>query len=129
MDESASGVDPAKSDVGLHQQRGVSLVSLVAALLILGLLYVGFDSLSRSGNPLLESTETAMAQGKDVACRLNRLEIERSIMTWTLSHPGREPTLQLLRDEQIHVPPCPEGGKLSLVGRQVRCSLHGPFSE
>ena len=124
MDKKTAGVDPAKPDLALNLQRGVSLVSLVATLLILGLLYVGFDSLRRSGNPLLESTETALAQSKDVACRLNRIEIERSLLTWTLSHPGRQPTLEGLREAQIHVQPCPEGGELSVQGRQVRCSLH-----
>lgn len=110
--------------IELNLQKGVSLVSLVAALVILGLLYVGYDSLHRSGEAAAQSVQAGMETGHATACRLNCAELERTALTWSISHPGVEPTLARLSQDNLHVPVCPDGGQLKLEGKRVTCSLH-----
>ncbi len=58
------------------------------------------------------------------ACNGNRRELERSLTTWSVTHPGQRPSLDALRKSGFHVPGCPGGGRLSLEGGGVLCSLH-----
>lgn len=112
--------------IELNLQKGVSLVSLVAALVVLGLLYVGYDSLSRSGESAVRTVQAGVATSHATACRMNCRELERTILTWSISHPGVEPTLQRLRADKLNVPDCPDGGRLSVRDKKVVCSLHSP---
>ncbi|MDA2937251.1 hypothetical protein MYX75_03180 [Acidobacteria bacterium AH-259-A15] len=108
---------------GLNCQRGFSILSLVAALLIIGLLYVTYMNLG-SGTETAKMAITAKTAGRGVACQMNRQAAERAIMTWSISHPGTQPTLEALKRERIPITPCPEGGQFRLEGREVRCSIH-----
>ena len=39
-------------------------------------------------------------------------------------HPGERPTLEKLKAAGVYVPACPDGGKLSIEGKAVICSVH-----
>ncbi len=126
MDTSKTSPSPKGPFIELNLQKGVSLVSLVAALVILGLLYVGYDSLHRSGEAAASTIATGVSASHATACRMNCAELERTVLTWSISHPGLEPTWKRLRDDHLFVPDCPDGGRLSLQGKHVTCSLHSP---
>ncbi len=124
MHEPSAGGDPREPHVGASLERGVSLVSILAVLLILGMIYLGYDTLRRGGPIWAENTAAGLHASAATACRLNRMETERTILTWTISHPGQTVTLEELRKAGLHVPDCPDGGRLELEGRRVLCSLH-----
>lgn len=104
-------------------QRGFSLISILAALVIGGLVYAAFFHLQSGGTSQDLATATRGA-GQTVACQMNRQALERTITTWSISHPGAEPTLAALKESGTPVLPCPEGGEFMIRDRQVQCSTH-----
>ncbi len=107
----------------MHSERGLGFISVVVTLLIIGALYYGYlgqygmkEELTRGG--------VAQTAGRGIACQMNRQAIERAIMTWTLSHPGQQPTLKDLENDGIPINRCPEGGRFRVEVKKVFCSLH-----
>ncbi len=93
------------------------------ALVIAAVLYFGYFRMQgamsgRSGGV------AALDAGRAVACRSNRRNIEGAITYWAVEHPDDTPTLAALERDGQHVPSCPEGGRYSIVGRSVECSIH-----
>ncbi len=106
-----------------RSQRGSALTSVAALIGLVGLLYVVYINLQVTGEQATRGMETkAVSQG--VACMSNRQAIQLSITTWSVTHPGVEPTLEDLRKDGIHITSCPEGGQFTLEGRKVSCSIH-----
>jgi len=106
-----------------RSQRGSALTSVAALIGLVGLLYVVYINLQVTGEQATRGMETkALSQG--VACMSNRQAIGLSITTWSVTHPGVEPTLEDLQKDGIHIPSCPEGGRYTLEGRKVSCSIH-----
>ncbi len=107
----------------LESQRGFSFISILVSLAIVGLLYFGY----RDQFGVAETIKTGnvvKSAGQEMACQMNRRALERAIMTWTLSHPGKQPTLKDLEDDGIPILPCPDGGRFRVEGENVYCSLH-----
>ncbi len=107
----------------MNSERGFSFISVVVALAIIGAFYYGYlgqygmkEELTRGG--------VAKTAGQAIACQMNRQAIERAIMTWTLSHPDKQPTLKDLENDGISINRCPEGGRFKVEGKKVSCSLH-----
>ena len=107
----------------MHSERGLGFISVVVTLLIIGALYYGYlgqygmsEELTRGG--------VAKTAGQAIACQMNRQAIERAILTWTMSHPGKQPTLKDLERDGISINRCPEGGRFKVEGKKVACSLH-----
>lgn len=80
--------------------------------------------LSLKGQASVPPPANATTAGKALACRMNRLTLQNTIRTWTLSHPGQAVSLEQLKRDGLFVPECPEGGILTLEGQRVHCSLH-----
>jgi hypothetical protein len=104
-------------------QHGMSFVAVLLALLIAAALYFGYFKLGNAGGERSAGV-AAIEATRAVACRANRQAIERAITLWAVDHPDETPTIAGLQAAGIHVPACPQGGRYSIVGREVRCSLH-----
>ena len=104
-------------------QRGVSLVAVLMAMLIAAALYFGYFKL-QSGMSERSTTVTAIGASRAVACRTQRQDIERNIVLWSVNHDGETPTFAALEADGLRTPSCPEGGRYELVGREVHCSKH-----
>ncbi len=107
----------------MNSERGLGFISVVVTLLIIGALYYGYlgqygmsEEITRGG--------VAKTAGRAIACQMNRQAIERAILTWTMSNPGKQTTLKDLEDSGIVILPCPEGGRFKVEGKKVSCSLH-----
>ena len=107
----------------MDSERGLGFISVVVTLLIIGALYYGY--LGQYGmKEELTRGDVAKTAGQAIACQMNRQAIERAILTWTMSHPGKQPTLKELERDGISINRCPEGGRLKVEGRKVFCSRH-----
>jgi competence protein ComGC len=108
-----------------HAQSGFSFLSILAALLIIGLLYlwIGGPGMSSVSNSVSEA-KTVKSSGNLLACEMNRRAIAKELMTWSVMHPGERPTLEKLKAAGVYVPACPDGGKLSIEGKAVICLVH-----
>jgi competence protein ComGC len=111
--------------MGLERSRqaGNSLIVVLAALLIVALLYLG-----RWGNEAVKSEVTTAVEtidrSREAACRTQRKQIERDVQAWTVNH-DEAPTIDAMQSSGIRVPSCPEGGSYSISGGRVHCSVHG----
>jgi hypothetical protein len=113
-----------------QSQSGLSFLSVLLALLIIGLLYfwIGGPGLS-TAVPQASERSTVKKSGNLLACQMNRRAIEKELMTWSVTHPGERPTIEKLRAGGVYVPACPDGGKLSIRDGKVICSVHSPHSD
>ena len=112
-----------KARARMDSERGFSFISVVLTLVIIGALYYGY--LGQYGmEEAITQGGVAKTAGQAIACQMNRQAIERAIMTWTLSHPGKQPTLKDLENDGISINRCPEGGRFRVEGKKVSCSLH-----
>lgn len=107
----------------LHDSRGMSFVSVLAAMLILALLYFGYFRMQGMMNEQSVGI-TAIDASRAVACRTQRQAVEREIDLWSVDHPDESPTLASLERAGVHIPSCPEGGVYSVEGKRLHCSLH-----
>lgn len=110
--------------VKTSNQSGFSLLSVVAVLGIIGLLYVGAQGLSRQSVAVENDLVGATEGSRRTVCVMNRQAISRLLLTWTVTHPGEMATIKKLKESGVHVPGCPEGGKFSIKGELVECTLH-----
>ena len=104
-------------------QRGLSFVAVLVAMLIAAFLYFGYFKL-QSATSERSTGVTAISASRAVACRTQRQSIERNIVAWSVTHDGETPTFAALEADGFHIPACPEGGRYELVGREVHCSKH-----
>ncbi len=102
----------------------MSFFSIVAALLVIGVLYAGlFHNLSDSGSTMSEGG-VAKDTSQAMSCGMNRRSIEQAMTRWEITHPDQQPTIERLERDGILVKQCPEGGELSIEGKKVVCSVH-----
>ena len=88
---------------GFRSQRGSAVTSVAALVGLVGLLYVVYINLQVTGEQATKGMETqAVSQG--VACMSNRQAIGLSITTWSVTHPGVEPTLEDLQTSLKRLP-------------------------
>ncbi len=117
-------VDPlVKVKTKVESQRGFSFISILVTLAIVGLLYFGYRDQFGVTQTIRTGNEVKSA-GQEMSCQMNRQALQRAIMTWTISHPGKQPTLKDLEDAGIPILPCPDGGRFRVEGEKVYCSLH-----
>jgi competence protein ComGC len=107
----------------IRNQRGFGFVSVLLAMLIVGVLYFGYFKM-QSATSDRATGGNAIVVSRAVACRTNRQQIERDITMWSVDHPDEPPTLAALQASGLRVPSCPEGGTYDIVGHDVLCSLH-----
>ena len=123
MSEMEKSVMEMDKGQGFRSQRGSAVTSVAALVGLVGLLYVVYINLQVTGEQATKGMETkAVSQG--VACMSNRQAIRLSITTWSVTHPGVEPTLEDLQKDGIHITSCPDGGRFTLEGGKVSCSIH-----
>jgi len=116
--------DNPESMTGLNCSRGFSYLSLLGALLIIGLLFYFFLGPTTAGLEKAKQLPAVKKAGQETACSMNRQAIEKAALTWSVTHPGESPSIPKLEQSGIYVPACPEGGKLTIQGNKVICSLH-----
>jgi Tfp pilus assembly protein PilV len=104
-------------------QRGLSFIAVLVAMLIAAFLYFGYFKLQNAKSERSVGI-TAIDTSRAVACRTQRQSIERNIEMWSVNHDGEPPTFAALEADGFHIPSCPDGGQYSLVGREVHCSKH-----
>jgi Tfp pilus assembly protein PilX len=109
--------------VTLRSQRGIGLIAVIVALLIVAVLYLGYFRM-QSAMSERKTAVTAIDSTRAFACKTNRQTVEREIQMWLVNHPGETPSFAALEADGAHIPSCPEGGTYSLDGLQVRCSKH-----
>ncbi len=112
-----------KAKTKVEFQRGFSFISILVSLAIVGLLYFGYRD-QFGVTQTIRTGNVVKSAGQDMACQMNRQALERAIMTWTISHPGKQPTLKDLENDGITILPCPDGGRFRVEGGKVYCSLH-----
>ena len=107
----------------LRDSSGMGFAAVLAAMLILVVLYFGYFKMESMTSERSVGT-TAIDAGRAVACRTQRQAAERDIEMWSVDHPDEPPTLASLEHAGVQIPSCPEGGVYSLQGKQLRCSRH-----
>jgi len=105
----------------LSSSRGFSLLSVIIALAIIGALYYGY--FNQMGSEIAPA-QAAKQASQVMACSMNRMSIERSITTWSVTNPGKSPTIQDLAAAGVTILPCPDGGTFTIEGKKVLCSVH-----
>lgn len=101
----------------------MGLLAVLVALLVAAALYVAYFRVAHSGSQRTVGVQ-AIDASRAVACRMQRQQIERDLAAWAVSHPEDVPSLSALEADGLRVPSCPEGGRYSLVGQSVTCSVH-----
>lgn len=100
---------------------GFSLLSILAVLLIAGFGYYWWRG---SGADRLAAEVSVPGASRTASCRISRRELERTILTWSLSHPNSPVTFQALRSARFEIPGCPGGGQWLLRKDKIECTLH-----
>lgn len=108
----------------IKSQKGFSLASILAVLVIGGLLYVGYSSLVSVKEGVPGDPTSALSAPRNVACEMNRKALANALLNWTVRNPGREPSLKDLKASGVSVPDCPDGGRFQLTDDKITCSLH-----
>ena len=106
----------------VHDQGGASFVGVVVTLLVL--LALAFAYLRTNTGGERTTGVTAVDASRGVACRVQRQQIERDLMAWSVEHPDDTPSIAALEADGVGVPACPDGGQYSVSGRAVVCSAH-----
>ncbi len=107
----------------LADQRGIGLLAVLVALLVAAALYVGYFRVAYSGGRRPVGVQ-AIDASRALACRTQRQQIERDLVAWTVTHADAVASLEALAADGIRVPGCPEGGRYTLRGQVVSCSVH-----
>ncbi len=107
----------------LRSERGMSLVSILAALLVMGVLYAGYFNLSDGGSTISKGGDVKDAS-QAMSCGMNRRSTEQAMMRWSITHPDEQLTIERMEREGILVKQCPDGGRYSINGKKVLCSIH-----
>jgi len=108
----------------MRNQRGFGFVSILLTLVILAALYFGYFKMQGAMSGSRAAGISALNGSREVACRTQRQQIERDIALWSVNHPDEPATIAGLQHEGLRVPACPEGGRYSIDGREVHCSVH-----
>jgi hypothetical protein len=104
----------------VRNPRGFSFVSVLFALVIVGVLYFGYFRMSSITGEKAIGIQGIQAS-KGVACRTQRQQIERDVQAYVMTHDAPPNSLGALG---VLIPACPEGGRYALAGTHVTCSLH-----
>jgi competence protein ComGC len=107
----------------VRNARGLSFVSILLALVIIGALYFGYFRMSATKNEKAVGIQSIQVS-KAAACRTQRQQVERDIQSYMASHDAAPGSLGDLERDGIRIPNCPEGGRYALAGTHVTCSVH-----
>lgn len=108
----------------LGTQKGFSLVSVLAVVVIGGLLYAGYLSLMSGKSTVPESSGSLMSVPKSTACEMNRNALKNALLSWSVRNPGKQPSIRGLEASGVTIPQCPDGGRFQLKDDKVVCSMH-----
>ena len=107
----------------LVSERGMSMISIVAALALMAVLYAGYFNLSDSESTMSKGGDVKVAS-QAMSCSMNRRSVEQAMTRWSITHPDEELTIERMEREGILVKHCPEGGRYSVSGKRLLCSVH-----
>lgn len=107
----------------MGSQRGLSLIPIVVAIAIIGLLFLTSLHQART-QAEMGMTRAGRRAGQSTACQKTRAGLERAVMNWVMNHPGKAVTLRNLQEDGIVITRCPQGGRYSVSGAKILCSLH-----
>jgi len=107
----------------LGSQRGMSMISIVAALAVMAVLYAGYFNRSDSDSTMSKGGDVKVAS-QAMSCSMNRRSVEQARTRWSITHPDEELTIERMEREGILVKHCPEGGRYSISGKRLLCSVH-----
>ncbi len=107
-----------------HNRRGFSLLILLLALCIIGILT------ARQLSDFLERDRTGVSEVQRAgaaACQVNRNVLVTTINIWRMSHPDLPVTIENMRRTGQSIPACPENG-VYVIGPDgtIYCSIHAP---
>lgn len=107
----------------VRNRRGMSFVSVLFALVIIGVLYFGYFRMHATVSETRVGL-TAIDASRAVACRTQRQAVDREISMLRQANPDIPATREALERNGVRIPSCPEGGTYRLSGAHVECSLH-----
>ncbi len=99
------------------------MIPIVVAIAIIGLLILTFLHQART-QAEMGMTRAGRRAGLDLACQKTRAGLERAVMNWVMNNPGKAVTLRNLQEDEIVITRCPKGGRYSVSGGKIFCSLH-----
>lgn len=105
--------------MSVASEKGFVFVSILLTLMVIGGMYIYFSSGSES-SPLNQ----AKANSGIMACRTSVMSLERVLLTWEVTNPGRPPTVEGLKAQGVKWPECPGGGRYVIQDGKVSCTLH-----
>ena len=103
----------------LRDPSGLGAIAVILALLVVALLYLGYQQMQDAMRAPRRAATTIDAS-RAFACKSNRQTAEREVQMWLVNHPGETPTLEAVGSTAR----CPEGGAYRLEGVRVLCSKH-----
>ncbi len=106
------------------REGGFSILSVLLALLVIGLLYVWLAGGMPSTVNSVSQAQVVKKASVVLSCRMNLQAVDKEIVTWCATHPGMKPTLEDLKKSGVVILGCPEGGQWSIRDGHVRCSVH-----
>ena len=106
------------------REGGFSILSVLLALLIIGLLYLWLTGWAPSGIQSTSQAEVIKKSSVDLSCLMNLRALDKEIVTWSATHPGQKPTIDELRKAGVVILGCPEKGKWIIKDGRARCSIH-----
>jgi len=107
----------------MGSQRGLSLIPIVVAIAIIGLLILTSLHQART-QAEMGMTRAGRRAGQATSCQKTRAALERAVMNWVMNNPGQAVTLRSLQEDGIVITRCPQGGRYSVAGGKILCSLH-----
>lgn len=108
-----------------NRSKGFMLLGLLMALVIV-LILMGYY-FKKDKDTQRMYVQTQIDKSKNVACTVNRQTLSTSIMTWTISHPGEQVTVEKLRQAAASVPHCPDNIDYIFDNNgNVYCPIHFP---
>jgi len=107
---------------GRKASRGFTLLSVLMALMIIGILsgmYLAPPGTGTDGGPNYYVNRT-----QKTACAANRSVLTTKVVAYQIAN-GRFPTIRELKEKE-GVPSCPDGGSYYTLDGQVYCTVHTP---
>ncbi len=102
----------------------LGLISILLGLIVvIWLAMHGLKGYMGSGDS--KSLDGAKSRSEAIVCRTNRKAMQTDILQFRSNSPGKPVTIEALREAGAQIPECPSGGRYTIEGNRVICSIHG----